>query len=152
MIIKTPAKALLIGLALIQACGMVSSPAQKPNFDVTGTWGGTSITNCGVLLYDKYRCNAMQRITFTLFQDGSDLSGVYSCSYGTMVCFNMNDKGRIVSSTLNGSLARMRVMMPDGSSCIFNGTFRPESAVGGFACYQGGGLLEQGGWQATRLY
>jgi hypothetical protein len=150
--IETPARGLLIAFALLQACGMASSPPQKPDFDVTGTWGGTSVTSCDVLLSDKYRCNATERITLTLFQDGSDLSGVYSCAYGTMVCRNMNDKGKIVSSTLSGSLARMRVMMPDGSSCIFNGHFEPESAVGGFACYQGAGLVEQGAWQATRLY
>ena len=47
---------------------------------------------------------------------------------------------------------RYRVEMTDGSSCVFNGTFQTESVVGGYACYQGGGLLEEGGWKAARLF
>jgi len=37
-------------------------------------------------------------------------------------------------------------------SCMFDGHFKDESAVGSFLCYQGGGLLEQGRWKVARLY
>ncbi len=150
--IKTLSRALLIGCALLQACDLISSSAQKPALNVTGNWQGTSVTACGVMLLEQGRCNAVERISFSLFQDGSKLSGVYRCSPGTMVCQNMNDGGQVVASTLEGSLGRIRVELPDGSTCLFNGNFQTESVVGGFGCYQGGGLLEQGSWKATRLF
>jgi hypothetical protein len=150
--IKILPRALLIGYALLQGCGAASFPAQKPTLDVTGNWQGTSVTACGVMLLEQGRCNAVQRISFSLFQDGTKLTGVYKCSVGTMVCQNMNEGGPVVASTLEGSLARIRVELPDGSTCIFNGNFKTESVAGGFGCYQGGGLLEQGRWQATRLF
>jgi hypothetical protein len=151
--IRSLTKALMIGFVLIQSCNAASFQGEKPALDVTGKWQGDTVTECGVMLLDKGRCNARERITFTLFQDGSDLSGVYTCAYGTMLCRNMNEHGKVVSSSINGSLARLRVEMPeDGSSCIFNGRFQSELAVGGFACYQGGGLLEQGIWRAARLF
>jgi len=150
--IKTLSRALLIGYALLQACAAISSPALRPTLNVTGNWQGTSVTACGVMLLEQGRCNAVERISFSLFQDGSKLTGVYRCSPGTMVCQNMNEGGPVVASTLEGSLGRIRVELPDGSSCMFNGNFKTESVVGGFGCYQGGGLLEQGSWQATRLF
>ena len=104
------------------------------------------------MLLEQGRCNAVERISFSLFQDGSKLTGVYRCSPGTMVCQNMNDGGQVVASTMEGSLGRIRVELPDGSTCMFNGNFQTESVVGGFGCYQGGGLLEQGSWKATRLF
>jgi hypothetical protein len=132
---RSVAKALMIGFMLIQSCSAASLQREKPALDVTGKWQGVTVTDCGVMLLDKGRCNARERITFTLFQDGSDLSGVYTCAYGTMMCRNMTEKGKVVSSSINGSLARLRVEMPDdGSSCMFNGTFQSESVVGGFAC------------------
>jgi hypothetical protein len=150
--IKAPTRVSLIGCALIQACSVVFPPPQRPTLNVTGNWQGTSLTACGVMLLEQGRCNAVERISFSLFQDGTKLTGVYRCSPGTMVCQNMNDGGQVVASTLEGSLGRIRVELPDGSTCIFNGNFKTESVVGGFGCYQGGGLLEQGSWQATRLF
>src|SRR5215469_6215838 len=125
---------------------------EKPAVNVTGTWQGNTVTSCGKMLYEQGRCGAVELITFTLFQDGADVKGIYRCAFGTMVCRNMNDSGRVVSSSVSGSLARLRVMLRDGSSCMFDGHFKDESAAGSFLCYQGGGLLEQGRWKVARLY
>jgi hypothetical protein len=143
-------KALLSAAALIQACGAAGQP--QPALDVTGKWAGNSNTSCGVLLSDKGRCGAINEIAFTLFQDGSDLTGVYGCSTGTVICRNLNENGKVSAGTINGSLVRIRVAMADGSSCMFNGHFQSESAMGGFSCYQGGGLVEQGGWRVKRMF
>jgi hypothetical protein len=150
--IRSVARTLMIGFVLIQSCSAASFQGENPALDVTGKWQGDTVTTCGEMLLEQGRCNAVERITFTLFQDGSDVSGVYTCAYGTMICRNMNEHGRVVSSSLNGALGRLRVILPDGSSCIFNGTFQSQSVVGGFGCYQGGGLLERGSWQAARLF
>jgi hypothetical protein len=149
---RSVAKILILGLVVIQSCTTASFQGEKPAFNVTGKWQGDTVTACGMMLVDRGRCNARERITFTLFQEGSDLSGVYTCAYGTMICRNLNEHGKVVSSSINGTLGRLRVEMTDGSSCVFNGTFQTESVVGGYACYQGGGLLEEGGWKAARLF
>jgi len=144
--------ALLSGLLMIQSCGSLIPPPDKPSIDITGTWQGSTVTSCGVMLLEKGRCAATERITFTLFQNGADVNGIYRCAIGTMICRNMNNSGKVVSSSVTGSLARLRVMLPDGSSCMFDGHFRSLSAAGSFFCYQGGGLVEQGRWNLARLY
>ena len=150
--IKFMRRSLLLGFLALQACGAAALAPEKPAVNVTGTWQGNTVTSCGKMLYEQGRCGAVERITFTLFQDGADVKGTYRCAFGTMVCRNMNDSGRVVSSSVSGSLARLRVMLPDGSSCMFDGHFKHESAAGNFLCYQGGGLLEQGRWKVARLY
>ena len=150
---KTLSRFLLLGLLATQACGAAAFQYEKPTVNVTGTWRGTTVTSCGVMLSEKSRCGAVERISFTLFQDGADVKGTYRCSVGTMICRSLNNDGAVVSSSVVGSLARLRVMLPtDGSSCIFDGRFQPDSAVGSFFCYQGGGLVEQGQWKVARLY
>ena len=150
--IKLCCRILLLGLLAVQACGAAVFKSPAPTVDVTGTWQGSSITSCGVMLLDKFRCAAVERITFTLFQEGDRVNGTYHCAIGTMICRNLNDSGSVVSSSVSGSLARLRVMLPDGSSCMFDGHFSTDRAGGNFFCYQGGGLLEQGAWKVARLY
>jgi hypothetical protein len=150
--IKTLSRTLLLAVLAVQACGTTAMQPPKPAVDVSGTWEGNSVTSCGVMLLEKGRCGAVERISFTLFQNGADVNGTYRCAIGTMVCRAMNDRGRVVSSSVMGSLARLRVMLPDGSSCMFDGHFQGESGSGNFFCYQGGGLLEQGRWKVARLY
>ena len=151
--IKTLSRFLLLGLLVIEACSAAAFQPEKPTVNVTGTWRGTTTTNCGVMLLEKGRCGAVQRISFTLFQDGADVKGTYRCAVGTMVCRSMDDSGPVVSSSVSGTLARLRVMLTtDGSSCIFDGHFQQESAGGSFFCYQGGGLVEEGQWQVARWY
>jgi hypothetical protein len=142
----------LAGLTLATACAANYPKPEKPALDITGTWEGITITDCGMVLLEQGRCMATERVTFTFFQEGSKVSGFYTCTPGTTVCRGMNVSGQIVSSTLEGSLARIRVTHPDGSSCIYNAHFRSQSAMGGFACYQGGGILEQGRWKVSRAY
>lgn len=150
--IKAPANALLAGFLIVQGCAALYPAPEKPAIDITGSWQGNTITSCGVMLLEKGRCAARELVTFTLFQNGSDINGVYRCATGTMVCRSMNESGRVVSSSIAGSLARLRVMLPDGSSCMFDGHFRSQSAAGAFFCYQGGGLIEEGQWKLARLY
>ena len=42
------------------------------------------------------------------------------------------------------------MIMPDGTSCIFNGNVANNTITGGYSCYSGGLLLEQGEWLAHR--
>jgi|SRR5579885_609877 hypothetical protein len=147
-------KSVLLALLMVQGCSAAALQWEKPTVDVTGTWQGASVTSCGAwTLVDHTRCGAVQRISFTLFQDGADVKGTYHCAIGTMVCRNLADSGQVVSSSVTGSLARLRVMLSqDGSSCIFDGHFQAESGGGAFFCYQGGGLLEEGHWKVARVF
>jgi hypothetical protein len=116
-----------------------------------GVWEGTTVANCALSL--PSRCNAQQDVSMTLLQgDNSKLNGYYKCSYGNMNCYNMNETGKIVDGSLNGGQLSMRVMMRDGTSCRFTGRTQSGTVNGGYSCYAGGSILEQGSWRARRSY
>jgi len=104
---------------------------------------------------DARRCDAVVKITLKMFQQGSTLTGSYTCTTGTMVCRDSNSSGTIASGKVREGNVGLRVMMPDGSSCLFNG--RPSQdkqnkLTGTYFCMQGGGYIEQGRFQVERSY
>ena len=120
---------------------------------VIGVWDGTTLARCDALLPFQSRCNAQQKVTITLLEgkDGK-LGGYYKCAYGNQNCYNLNETGKVVDATLNGARVSMRVMMRDGTSCRYSGLDKGGDINGGYACYSGGSLLEQGSWRARRSY
>ncbi len=125
---------------------------EKGQTDVTGVWRGKSSAECGMLIPDETRCGAVNDITLTLLQQGAKVSGFYKCGYGNMDCRNGNDTGKVALGTMGTNLLQMRVMMPDGSDCIFNGRPTGNAIEGSYLCLQGGGLIERGIWRAGRNY
>jgi hypothetical protein len=112
---------------------------------VTGRWDGSSIAGCQPLQPDAWRCNAVEKITLRIFEKDLSLSGDYTCITGTMVCRENNNHGVIVHGELrDNNLVVLRVMLPDGSSCLFNGHRSEETLAGNYFCMQGGGFIEQG--------
>ena len=105
---------------------------------------------------DAMRCNAVVNITLQMFQQGSALTGHYTCTTGTMVCRDSNSTGTIADGRVRAAGVDMRVMMPDGSSCLFNGRSSADSSqnklIGSYFCMQGGGYIEQGRFQVERSY
>jgi hypothetical protein len=118
---------------------------------VTGVWHGTSTASCPFFVLPG-RCAAVQKITLTIFQRGSEITGFYRCATGSVVCLNINETGVIKAARLDGRRLSFRVMMRDGSSCFFTTVPAGEEMRGGYSCYQGGGLLEQGRWDVRRSY
>jgi hypothetical protein len=45
-----------------------------------------------------------------------------------------------------------QVILPDGSSCIFESKRSGDRMVGGYICLQGGAILERGQWEVERIY
>lgn len=124
----------------------------KGQKEMTGVWRGTSSAECAMLIADETRCGAINNITLTLLQQGAKVSGFYKCAYGNMDCRNGNETGRVALGTMGTDLLQMRVMMPDGSDCIFNGLPKSDAIEGRYLCLQGGGLVERGIWRARRSY
>lgn len=126
--------------------------SRKPGASAVGVWEGTTlVTNCPVSL--PSRCNAQQRVSLTVIEgDKAKLTGYYKCAYGNMTCYNLNESGKIIDGSLRDSRLTLRVLMPDGTSCFFSGNVAADAVVGGYSCYVGGSLLEQGSWQAKHLY
>ena len=97
------------------------------------------------------RCNAQQKISITLREgNNSTIAGSYTCAYGNQNCLRQNDSGTVTDVRLADSRITFRVIMSDGTSCIFNGSVASNAITGGYSCYSGGSLLEQGGWAAHR--
>jgi hypothetical protein len=101
---------------------------------------------------ERTRCHAVVNIELILTQQGSTVGGSYKCRAGTMMCRKLNDTGEIAyGATHDGSLS-LRVTLPDGSSCIFEGKRFEDRMAGGYICLQGGAIMERGQWQVERIY
>ncbi len=138
------------------ATGPADAQTDNPPAGFSGTWTGTlRVTPCMATLRDRSRCGAVNNITFTIVEDGSEVSGHYTCAVGTAICRNGNDakNGKITSGRVSGKQIRFSVLVPsDVSNCNYTGySSEPGTMRGGYSCYQGGGLIEQGMFQVTRL-
>jgi hypothetical protein len=119
---------------------------------VSGVWQGISTSDCIGEPSDPGRCRAMQRITLTMFQQGTEVTGFYKCAFGNQMCRNLNESGVIHNGTLKRTRLMMRVMHDDGSMCFFTGRPAGDRLEGGYECLQGGGIIEQGTFQTRRTY
>lgn len=135
--------------ATTAAAGDTLTPGQK---GIIGVWEGTTLAYCGIMTVPS-RCNAEQNVSMTLIQqDNSKIGGFYKCSYGNLNCYNMNTTGKIANAKVTGTQISMIVMMPDGTSCRFNGRNDNGNVTGGYSCSSGGASFEQGMWRARRSY
>ena len=115
-------------------------------------WTGTTrVTPC---FFSTARCNAVNNVTFSFAPKGDEIKGRFTCAYGTLNCRNggADNTGKIVSGRVSGNLIRFSVIVPaDVSNCYYNGRLTSSTTIhGGYACYQGGGLLEQGVFDLTK--
>lgn len=131
------------------------SDVPRPIFDASGVWDGKSVASCTSFnpLGFNTRCNAVNKIVLTMVQENTKITGFYKCSIGNMDCRNQNDSGTIAVGSINSRRLALRIGMPDGSSCLFNGVPTAANQIkGSYACYQGGGLAEQGRFDVGRNY
>ncbi len=124
-------------------------------FDFSGVWDGQSVASCTQFnpLSFNTRCNAINKIAITMVQENGKITGFYKCTIGNMDCRNQNDSGTIANGSIQNGRLALRIGMPDGSSCIFNGMPTGANQLkGNYTCYQGGGLAEQGRFEIARGY
>ena len=127
-------------------------PAADSETMFAGVWQGSTLADCGVSSSFPSRCNAEQNVSIRLAQGpNSKITGRYTCSYGNMDCYDLNETGKVIGVSINGARMNIRVIMPDATSCIFTGLNLDQAINGGYTCYQGGALIEQGSWRARRL-
>ncbi|HKD66158.1 MAG TPA: hypothetical protein VKB84_04905 [Candidatus Binataceae bacterium] len=146
----------LILTAFINCLGLTAAGAQQTAAPAgfTGLWAGTIHVVPCLALRDSHRCGAVNKVTFTIIDDGSKVSGHYTCAIGNQICRNGNadNTGKIVSGRASSNSIRFTVIVPaDVSSCNYTGTSpSPGQMRGGYTCYEGGGLIEQGNFEVTR--
>jgi hypothetical protein len=137
--------------ASVSAGSSKVSQGQPSSDGVLGMWEGTTVARCPGSMFT--RCGAQQKVSIALREgDNSTITGSYTCAYGNRDCYDQNNTGKVTDATLRGSRITFRVMMPDVTSCIFSGNVANNTINGGYSCYSGGSLLEQGGWLAHRAY
>jgi hypothetical protein len=119
---------LVLSLLAAQACAVAErkeafsgGSRSAPGSDVTGLWEGTAVNGCGFVQMERTRCHAVVNIALTMTQQGSTVKGSSKCSTGTMMCRKLNDTGEIAYGTVREGSLSLRVMLADGSSCIFQG-------------------------------
>jgi hypothetical protein len=109
--------------------------------DLIGVWRGGSICRWSRV---GTSCRGAVNIAFTLFPAvRSRMTGFYSCTTVTVRCRNQLENGSIGSIEINGKRLWLRVMLGDGSSCLFTSRFGRSRMAGGYECLQGAGLVEQ---------
>lgn len=145
---------LILALIAARAKSTFAQPAPAQPAGFTGLWKGSLRVMPSPNLLERSRLGAVNNITFTIIQDDSKISGHYTCSIGTQICRNGNadNSGKIVSGTASGNNIRFSVIVSaDVSNCQFTGySSSPGQMRGGYSCYQGGGLIEQGNFEVTR--
>jgi hypothetical protein len=145
-----------IGLITVAAGGKVTTANAQgtPPVGFTGIWTGTLRVIPCMGLREHGRCDAVNNITFTIVQDGSKVTGHYTCAIGTQICRNGNadSNGKIVSGRVSGNNINFTVIVPaDVSSCRYSAISpAPGQMRGGYNCYAGGSLIEQGNFEVTR--
>jgi hypothetical protein len=148
--------AILLSLTACSASNtMDKPPIGKPSTDLSGVWQGEiRVLPCSPGVPAEIgRCDAVNRITLSLHQNDSGVTGDYRCAIGTTVCRDANTtvQGRLIDGSVNGRNVTLRVMLPgDVSSCLYNGLDSATQIGGSYRCYQGGGLVEIGQWQVRR--
>ena len=96
---------------------------------------------------------AINKISLTLIQNETKVMGFYKCSLGNQDCLHQNDSGNVSTGSVTSRRLAMRIGMPDGSSCIFNGAATASNTIrSSYSCYQGGGLVEMGRFEVRRNY
>jgi hypothetical protein len=150
---------LVLSLLGVQACAVAErkeafsrGSRSAPGSDVTGLWEGTAVNGCGFVQMERTRCHAVVNIALTMTQQGSTVGGSYKCSMGTMMCRKLNEAGVIAYGTVREGGLSLRVMLPDGSSCIFQSKRSGNRMAGGYICLQGAAIVERGLWEVERIY
>ena len=145
---------LLVVAASFILCGCAARGNQpefpnQPARDVTGNWHGiTQVLACDT--EGSGRCNAVNRVKFSLVQRDSRISGKYSCSYGNFESRHggPDSDGYVQWGDTRGSAAHVDVLLPsDLSSCLFSWDVSADTIAGTDRCYEGGALIEQGTWR-----
>jgi hypothetical protein len=125
---------------------------EVPTAEVGGVWMGTMrVSPCELA---TVRCNAVNNVTFTLAQYGSQLTGKFVCAAGTMSCRRggADDSGKITAGSVSGSQINLLVKLPaDMSDCYYSGiATSPAQANGIYVCYGEGRMIEEGVWSLAR--
>lgn len=151
---------ILFTIAGFIRCGATPSPPPRdsdsavtiPTSEVGGLWTGTTrVMPCD---FAVVRCNAVNNVSFSLTQFGSQLVGNYACAAGNMACRHGGaaNAGRIAAGSISGNQINLAVKVPsDLSDCYYNGKATSSAQADGvYVCYKGGRMIEEGVWNVTR--
>ena len=138
----------ILVICTLQSCTSVASGPSQPPVDINGAWEGSTSAGCYIAMG---HCNAYRLITMGIVQNGSNLSGSYTCAYGNMICLGNMNSGTIATGRVDGSyVPDLRVQLSNGVNCLYQGHFTGNQGEGGYMCLYGGRMLEQGSWQLKR--
>jgi hypothetical protein len=107
-----------------------SLPKSRFGNDLTGVWEGASACRLG--RYSS-NCQGIRNIAFTFgVLEGSRAAGFYRCATGTVSCRNRLETGPIVRTDWKGKRLWLRVMLGDGSSCLYSDTTSSRAVTSAF--------------------
>jgi hypothetical protein len=129
------------------------APVQTLNDkDLTGVWDGFLVPSCSAATFYSFGCGGVADISFTILPDETTSSAgfyAFDCPSGPENCGTRSTVGRLERIEIGGNRLWLRVMLPDGSACLFTSPFHPSWMRGGYECWE---PMEQGRWQVERSY
>lgn len=137
-------KALAVGIlmagALLVGCGGGDGDDDSSSqvAGISGTWTGVATSSVGA---------GSLNITVTLSQQGTNVTGTFTCSPGSGTCLHATGS---VSGTVSGNSVTLAIVFPDTHSCgAFNATISGDSMNGNYSCTDPLGN-DTGAWSVTR--
>jgi len=103
-------------ILLLVGCSDIASP--RTSYNLTGVWFGTLQLGC------VGHCFSQPEISFTLFQQSAEIEGFYRCWMGRGDCPDPDFGGKVRIPDTQSTQLLIRVLMYDGSRCVFQGSRR----------------------------
>ena len=132
-----------IAAALI---GCSTGISGRLEYNLVGVWVGRLGGNC------DGNCFQQPEISFTLFQQATGVVGFYRCWLGSDECPDPDEGGKVRVLESASPMLSMRVIMKDGSSCLFQGFPDGDEIQGGRTCSTSRGSIRKNWWKLQRAY
>lgn len=120
----------------------ISTPAAPASVNIEGTWTGK--------LSSTQINGGESTMTMTFTQNGSSVSGTYTCVSGTMTC---SHSGASMTGMMSGSTMTMQMTFSDNQSCgTFTGTVSGNTMTGQYNCMHSmhTQVADSGTWTMTK--
>jgi hypothetical protein len=135
----------LCTITIFALLGCAAVASRKTTYDLTGVWFGTLRLSCAG------HCLSPE-ISFTLFELPSGVRGFYKCLVSSNDCPDPGYGGKVTIPDPQSSPLSIRVLMNDGSGCLFQGVPQGDEITGDRFCYSSHGSISAGSWYVRRAY
>ena len=143
---KKPWAVLLCTALILPLLGCSDVASRRTSYNLTGVWFGALYLGCAG------HCFSQPEISFTLFEQPAGIWGFYRCWSGRDDCPDPDFGGKVTIPDPQSKQLLIRVLMYDGSRCMFQGALEGDEIAGARTCYTSRGSIRNDWWHIRRAY